>query len=69
MKEIAKAEKRQRKAAQHHFERRHAHDLFDFDDPMSESDYDDLDEWTGIYHDDDPHYHPAHHVKRHYTDE
>ena len=52
-----------------HLEDRHYHDLFDFDDPMSDSDYDDLDEYTGIYHDEDPVYHPSHHVKRHYTEE
>ena len=44
-------------------------DLFDYDDPMSDRGYDDLDEYTGIYHDEDPVYHPAHHVKRHYTEE
>ena len=52
-----------------HLEDRHYHDLFDFDDPMSDSDYDDLDEYTGIYHDEDPTYHPSHHVKRHYSEE
>lgn len=52
-----------------HLEDYHRHDLFDFDDPMSDSDYDDLDEDTGIYHDEDPVYHPSHHVKRHYTEE
>ena len=50
-------------------EQRHRRDLYDFDDPMSDSDYDDLDEWTGKYHDEDPAYHPAHHVKRHYNEE
>ena len=34
-------------------------DLFDFDNPQSDSDYDDMDEYTGIYHDDDPMSHPA----------
>ena len=52
-----------------HLEDHHKYDLFDFDDPMSDSDYDDLDEQTGIYHDEDPHWHSAHHVKHHYTDE
>ena len=52
-----------------HLEERHPHDLYDFDDPMSDSDYDDLDEDTGRYHDEDPVYHPSHHVKRHYTEE
>jgi len=50
-------------------EEHHYHDLFDFDDPMADVDYDDLDEYTGIYHDEDPRYHPSHHVKRHYTEE
>jgi len=36
---------------------------------MSDSDYDDLDEYTGRYHDEDPVYHPSHHVKRHYSEE
>ena len=36
---------------------------------MTDSDYDDLDEETGIYHDEDPFYHQAHHVKRHYSEE
>ena len=27
-----------------HLEEYHMHDLFDFDDPMTDSDYDDLDE-------------------------
>ena len=35
---------------------------------MSDSDYDDLDEDTGMYHDEDPMFHPSHHVKRHYTE-
>lgn len=52
-----------------HLEDHHAYDLFDFDDPMSDSDYDDLDEQTGIYHDEDPLWHPSHHVKHQYTDE
>ena len=52
-----------------HLEDQHYQDLFDFDDPMSDSDYDDLDEWTGIYHDEDPRYHPSHHIKHHYSDE
>ena len=52
-----------------HLEGDHPHDLFDFDDPMTDSDYDDLDEYTGIYHDEDPELHKSHHVKRHYTEE
>ena len=44
-------------------------DLYDFDDPMSDSGYDDLDEYTGIYHDEDPRLHSSHHIKRHYTEE
>lgn len=36
---------------------------------MSDSDYDDLDEETGIYHDEDPRWHSSHHVKHHYSDE
>ena len=44
-------------------------DLYDFDDPMEDSGYDDLDEYTGIYHDEDPRLHSSHHVKRHYTEE
>ena len=52
-----------------HLEDHHRYDLYDFDDPMSDSDYDDLDEETGIYHDEDPRWHPSHHVKHHYSDE
>ena len=44
-------------------------DLYDFDDPMEDSGYDDLDEFTGIYHDEDPRLHSSHHIKRHYTEE
>ena len=44
-------------------------DLFDFDNPQSDSDYDDMDEYTGIYHDDDPMSHPAQHVRHSYTED
>ena len=53
----------------HDLERYHRYGLYDFDDPMSDSDYDDLDEYTGKYHDEDPIFHPSHHVKRHYDEE
>lgn len=52
-----------------HVEEYHRHDLFDFEDPMTDSDYDDLDEETGIYHDEDPYMHSSHHVKRHHSEE
>lgn len=52
----------------HHLEEFHRHDLYDFDDPMSDSDYDDLDEETGIYHDEDPLTHASQHIKRHHSE-
>lgn len=47
----------------------HRHDLFDLDDPQSDSDYDDMDEETGIYHDEDPYVHPAQHVRDLFTED
>lgn len=44
---------------EHHLEAHHEHDLFDFEDPLSDSSYDDLDEETGIYHDKNPHHNPS----------
>ena len=32
-------------------------------------DDDDLDEESGIYHDEDPYWHPSHHVRHHFSDE
>ena len=62
--------KKHAKPYRHHdLERYHRYGLYDFDDPMSDSDYDDLDEYTGKYHDEDPIFHPSHHVKRHYDEE
>ena len=52
-----------------HFEEHHAHDLFDLDDPMSDSSYDDMDEETGIYHDENPYEHPAQHVRHHFSED
>ena len=51
-----------------HLEDHHMHDLYDFDDPMTDSDYEDLDEQTGIYHDEDPMSHPSQPVKHHYSE-
>ena len=36
---------------------------------MSDSDYDDADEDTGIYHDDEPESHPGQHIKQTYSDD
>ena len=53
-----------RRAGHHDLEEvHHRHDLFDFEDPQSDSDYDDMDEETGIYHDEDPEFHPAQYVR------
>ena len=54
---------------QHSTKKHHIHDLFDFDDPESDSDYDDADEDTGIYHDDDPKSHPAQPIKHQFDDD
>ena len=57
------------KKSARHVDRSHHRDLFDFDDPQTDSDYDDMDEETGIYHDDDPHAHPAQRVRHQYSDD
>ena len=59
------------KGHHHHVYDVHKHlkrELFDVEDPMSDSDYDDLDEQTGKYHDSEPITHPAQHVKEKFSE-
>ena len=59
-----------RRAGHHDLEEvHHRHDLFDFEDPQSDSDYDDMDEETGIYHDEDPEFHPAQYVRHQFSED
>ena len=60
---------RKKQSGKPHYDHIERYDLFDYDNPQSDSDYDDMDEYTGKYHDDDPERHPSQHVRHQYSDD